>query len=209
MFIEAIDKLRCTNRHEDSWLVAKFVEMQDRDFREGELGCPVCEARYPVREGVVYFTPLRARTFTGLSDLPANQDALFALAAMLDLSAPDRTIVLCGSWTTFALRISEISEPHLFSVNGTPQEMPSERIHQVVSDNAIPLAPGSVDAIALDTGSSEAIIKSAVTALRDGGRLLGKTGIALPADVMPLASDTENWVARKTGGFIPLRRASR
>ena len=209
MFIEAIDKLRCVKSHEDSWLVAKFVEMRDRDFWEGELGCPVCEARYLVREGVVYFSPMRPRAAdpdVGARDTPED---LFALAAMLDLSAPDRTIVLCDSWTRFAPGLSDISEPHIFAVNAMSREGRSECIYDVVSDAAIPLAPGSVDAIALDARTSPEMISSAVSVLRDGGRLVAKARIEVPSEIVLLASADDHWVGQKQGSFIPLRRASR
>ena len=208
MFIEAIDKLRCLREHEDSWLVAKFVEMHGREFWEGELGCPVCEARYPVKKGIVYFSPMRPRV-TRESIISDSRDELFALAAMLDLSAPNRTVVLCEGWSSFAPGISEISDPHVFVVNTEMGFGPSECIHEMVSNAGIPLAAGSVDAVALDAASSVAMIRSAVKVLREGGRLVAAAGIGIPAGVTLLASDDRNWVAQKSGEFIPLRRASR
>jgi hypothetical protein len=208
MFIEAIDKLRCVQQHEDSWLVAKFVEMRDRDFWEGELGCPVCEARYPVHEGVVYFTPIRKvpQTEAARSHSP---DEMFALAAMLDLSAPDRVVVLCGAWSAFASGLSEVSEPHIFLVNGELGPAGSECIHSVVSDTAIPLAHNSVDAVALPAVAAGSFVQSAVAVLKEGGRLVGTSETAIPPGMLQLASDDRNWVARKQGDIIPLRRASR
>lgn len=208
MFIEAIDKLRCVRDHEDSWLVAKFVEMRDRDFWEGELGCPVCEARYFVREGVAYFSPMRPRPTLAQ---PADDSAedLFALAAMLDLSAPDRTVVLCDGWANFAEKISGISEPHLFVVNGPRREAPSECIYDVMSEAAIPLAAESVNAVALSAGCSAAMVQSAVRVLREGGRLVAGIGLEVPEEVFQLASDDRYWVGQKRGNLIPLRKASR
>lgn len=207
MFIEAIDKLRCVQEHEDSWLVAKFVEMRDRDFWEGELGCPVCEARYPVKQGTVYFSPV-VRSARATQDETHSPDELFPLAAMLDLSAPERAVVLCDGWSDFADALSEISEPHIFTLNGSNREGQVETIYRVVSDR-IPLASGSVDAVALDAGASAQLVESAVKVLRDGGRLVGKGSVDLPAQVLLLANDDRNWVAQKQSDFIPLRRASR
>ncbi len=208
MFIEAIDKLRCIRQHEDSWLVAKFVEMRDRDFWEGELGCPVCEARYPVKQGIAHFSPIRRSRARDVSPAQTPGD-LFALAAMLDLSAAERTVVLCDGWTAFAQGLSQISEPHIFAINSTEPTGPAERIHSVVSDGAIPLAPASVDAVALDVDSTPALIQSAVKTVREGGRIIGKSGVSLPDEVLLLANDERNWVAQKRSDFIPLRRASR
>lgn len=208
MFIEAIDKLRCTRQHEDSWLVAKFVEMRDRDFWEGELGCPVCEARYPVKEGVVYFSAIR-RTHAAVPSAASRPDELFALAAMLDLSAAERTVALCDGWTNFAQGLSGISEPHIFSVNSPQLSAPAERTYSVVSEAAIPLAPGSVDAVALDGSSTPALIQSAVRVLREGGRVVAKSSLTVPPEILVLADDGTNWVGQKKSDFIPLRRASR
>lgn len=208
MFIEAIDKLRCVRDHEDSWLVAKFVEMRGRDFWEGELGCPVCEARYMVRKGVVYFPPMRSSAAPA-APVNSSPENLFALAAMLDLSAPDRTIVLCDSWAHFCEGLSQVSGPHVFVVNGPERSTTSECIYPIVSERAIPLAHGSADAVALDAGSSADMIRSAVTVLREGGRLVGTTGVEMPADVLLLASDEHQWVAQKSAELIPLRKASR
>ncbi len=209
MFIEAIDKLRCVQEHEDSWLVAKFVEMRDRDLWEGDLGCPVCEARYPVKEGVVYFSPVRNAGGGVAAPAAGSPDELFALAAMLDLSAPERTVVLCDEWTAFAPALSEISQPHLFTLNADDVGGPVERIYRIVSSSGIPLAPASVDAIALDSGSSPALVGSALRVLREGGRLIGKSGVAVPDEVFLLASDENHWVAQKKNDLTPLRRASR
>lgn len=209
MFIEAIDKLRCVREHEDSWLVAKFVDMRDRDIWEGELGCPVCEARYMIREGVVYFAPMRPRAAAEEAEPNDSSEDLFALAAMLDLSAPERTIVLCDTWTRFASGLSEISEPHVFVVNGIPREAKSECIYEVVTSGAIPLAPGSADGIALDPSASPALIRSAVSVLKEGGRLVAGRESTVPDDVVLLASNETHWVGQKRGSFIPLRRASR
>ena len=207
MFIEAIDKLRCVQEHEDSWLVAKFVEMRDRDFWEGELGCPVCEARYPVKQGTVYFSSV-VRSDRAGQDETHSPEELFPLAAMLDLSAPERTVVLCHGWSDFAAALSDISEPHIFTINSAAPAGQAERIYRVVSDR-IPLASGSVDAVALDADASAQLVESAVSVLREGGRLIGRSGVDVPANVLLLANDDRNWVAQKQSDFIPLRRASR
>ena len=55
MFLELVDSLRCVRTHEDSWLIARADELVDRHIVQGELGCPVCEARYPIRDGVADF----------------------------------------------------------------------------------------------------------------------------------------------------------
>ena len=56
MFLELVDSLRCVRAHEDSWLVARADELVARHIVRGALGCPICEARYAVRNGIADFT---------------------------------------------------------------------------------------------------------------------------------------------------------
>ena len=48
MFIELLDLLRCTNAHEDTWLVASFKTVSNRFVMDGTLGCPTCSAKYSI-----------------------------------------------------------------------------------------------------------------------------------------------------------------
>ncbi|MGH7648269.1 MAG: hypothetical protein ACREND_09140, partial [Gemmatimonadaceae bacterium] len=61
MFIEIVDAFRCTRPHELTWLVASADRLEDRDIITGELGCPVCGARYPIVAGVADFRDDAAR----------------------------------------------------------------------------------------------------------------------------------------------------
>ena len=62
MFIEIVDAFRCTRPHELTWLVASADRLEDRDIVTGELGCPVCGARYPIAAGLAYFRDPDARS---------------------------------------------------------------------------------------------------------------------------------------------------
>jgi len=55
MFIPLVDSLRCPRVHDATWLVASIDRAEERDMKEGILGCPTCLAEYPVRDGIVYF----------------------------------------------------------------------------------------------------------------------------------------------------------
>ena len=55
MFIELLDLLRCTNAHEDTWLVASFKTVSNRFVMEGTLGCPTCSAKYSITSGIADF----------------------------------------------------------------------------------------------------------------------------------------------------------
>ena len=57
MFIELVDALRCPRPHEESWLVLAASRLEARHVLEGTLGCPVCHAQYPIRDGIVDLRP--------------------------------------------------------------------------------------------------------------------------------------------------------
>ena len=94
MFIELIDMLRCTRPHEDSWLVATFHEMLERDVVQGLLSCPVCTARYPITGGVAYFDELPG---AGDNEADGTMDDGTRIAAYLNLVEPG-VVVLGGTW---------------------------------------------------------------------------------------------------------------
>ncbi|MGH7754012.1 MAG: hypothetical protein ACREN5_14490, partial [Gemmatimonadales bacterium] len=65
MHIEMTELLRCPAGHPEAFLVLATAEMRDRTVRRGAVGCPVCGAEFPIRDGVVdftgYGTPSRAQ----------------------------------------------------------------------------------------------------------------------------------------------------
>ncbi|MGH7617800.1 MAG: hypothetical protein ACREPM_11270, partial [Gemmatimonadaceae bacterium] len=89
MFTPLVDTLRCPNAHDETWLVASIERAEERDIREGTLGCPVCLAEYPIRDGIVRFADV---TLPAL-EAPREDDAV-RLAAALDLTEPRMTAVL-------------------------------------------------------------------------------------------------------------------
>src|SRR4051812_31652364 len=113
MFIPLIDTLRCPNLHEETWLVASIDRAEERDMREGVLGCPQCLAEYPVRDGVVYFDPTISRgAFIAPDELQATR-----IAAALDLTETRMTAVLHGAWGAHAQLVRGMSPAQLLLVN--------------------------------------------------------------------------------------------
>lgn len=55
MFLELTEVMVCAWCRPAQGLIALVSEIRDRRVRSGHLGCPECEARYPVREGLVRF----------------------------------------------------------------------------------------------------------------------------------------------------------
>ena len=102
MFIELVDALRCPRPHEESWLVLAATRLEARHVREGALGCPVCRAEYPIRDGIADFSldmPRNAADRTRSAGEGSIQDVGAGdLAALLDLGDALGFVVLVGAW---------------------------------------------------------------------------------------------------------------
>ena len=97
MLLEVIDSLHCVADHDETWLVATVSEWRELEMWSGVLGCPICRAEYPVRDGVAAFTP----NDSGPSGLMApaahpTEDDVARLAALLDLRDAGGARCACG-----------------------------------------------------------------------------------------------------------------
>lgn len=206
MFLPLIDRLRCLNAHDDTWLVASIERVEARDVLEGTLGCPVCSAQYPIRAGVVLFGDAPP----GRDATPSGDDAL-RLAAALDLTDARMTAILQGTCGAHASVLRGVSPAQLLLVN-PPPGVPSGDGVSIVRAPVAPVVGGWADAAAMDGDASRPMAESLVTCLRGGGRLLAPVAVGVPADLVEMARDAEVWVARldregAAGPPISLRRA--
>jgi hypothetical protein len=210
VYLPLVDSLRCIAGHEDTWLVASIEIAEERDIRHGFLGCPVCLAEYPIRDGVVYFGVPVAESNTPPLRAAADEDAI-RLAAVLDLTDPRMVAMLHGTWGALAPLVRGFSSAQLLLVN-PPMEIASGDGVSVIHTAAVaPLARGSVDAVAIDSAPSPEMLESLVGALREGGRLAGPSDLTLPPGITELTRNDRIWVAERTEGatspLVSLRRA--
>jgi hypothetical protein len=204
VFIPLVDSLRCIAGHEDTWLVASIERSEERDIRHGFLGCPICFAEYPIRDGIAYFgvDPADA-TARAMPARVAEDDAL-RLAAALDLTDPRMVAVLVGSWGAFAPVVRGFSPAHLLLVNPPEGISSGDGVSVIRTASVAPLARGSMDAVALDSAVSPGMLESLVESLRGGGRVAGPVDLPLPAAAAELTRDDRIWVAERAEGAAPL-----
>jgi uncharacterized protein YbaR (Trm112 family) len=208
MFIPLVDMLRCIRPHEETWLVATIDRAEDRDIIEGTLGCPSCLAEYPIRDGIVVFDAGASRPEYRR---PSEQDVV-RLAAALDLVDPRMTAVLNGSWGAYAPMLRGVSPVPMLLVN-PPEGITSGDGVSIVLAATAPIAPSSVNAVAIDGSASSAMIASLARALRGGGRMVGPVTMALPDNLVEITRDSELWVARLdaeatvSAPILPTRRS--
>ena len=217
MFVELVDLLRCPHAHEDSWLVAAADETADRHIVHGSLGCPVCRAEYPIRDGVVHFDADAACATDADAPLPHLDDGERAaeamrLAALLDLSSAGGTVLLGGAWQGCADAVLALADVRVLLLD--PPRVPELRPEvSAVRGAPMPVAAGGVRGVALDERTADPErVAAAARAVRPGGRLVAPVAAAVPDGVTELARDGRHWVAERAAAppkLVPLARPER
>ncbi len=219
MFIELVDHLRCVRPHEDSWLVAASSVMAGRHVVRGVLGCPVCGARYMVRDGIADFRgdaadagPAGAAPAS--EALAPTEEEVMRAAALLLLTEVRGPVVLGGAWGALAPALAELAPAVYLIVNPVAPVPERTELSALLARGALPLAEATAHAVALDerTATDSGLLAGAARALRGGGRLLAPATAPLPEGVRELARDERHWIAERepqASAPIALRRPSR
>jgi uncharacterized protein YbaR (Trm112 family) len=182
MHLDVIPALRCPREHEESGLVLVADETRGRHVVTGVLGCPVCEAEYPIRAGVAYFVnPTAAAADT-------RNDEIIRTAAMLGLTEPGGVIMLGGQWASTADAISEIADALVLVVNPRARADYAERVSVLYAEQ-LPIAEAALRAAAID-----APVPNIASVLRPKGRLVATHAVPVPSDIAEIARDAEYWV---------------
>jgi len=210
MFIEMLDILRCVNSHEDTWLVASLRAISNRFVLDGTLGCPVCHAEYSIKKGVADFRQASGST-PRLSDRPpareSREELATRLGAFLNATEPGATLVLGGRWAEAAQELSVMTESRVLVLNPPRSVEESETVGLLLVSRDIPLAPGSVQGVAIDESFATEILGTVVRILRPGGRVVGPAASQPPMELAVIARDDLHWIAEKAAEMLPLRRA--
>lgn len=199
MFLDTVGTLRCPHEHEQSWLVLGTARMAGRDVLEGVLGCPVCNARFPVMQGTA---DLRLhpgpRPFAAATAPSVNSEEVLRLAALLGLTDAGGSVLLMGGQARYAVLLAAIAEVRFVLVNAPPDVPVENGQCAVLADERFPLASGGIRAAALDANTSDTLRDDVVRVLKIKGRLAGPASMAMPAGVGELARDATGWVAERT-----------
>ena len=198
MFLELVDSLRCVRTHEDSWLIARADELVDRHIVQGELGCPICEARYAIRDGVADFRGADRTSPTATSSAPPHDTQALALraAALLGLTDPGGLVVLAGDWSACADALLDLTEGvQLLALDPVPELRSGGALSLALIPDVLPLAAASARGIALDAAhSTPSLLAGAARALAPRGRLIAPASTLVPESLQELARDDEQWV---------------
>lgn len=215
MFIELVDALRCPRPHADAWLVLGADRMDGRNVMDGVLGCPVCDARFPIANGIADLRTGQGAAAAVVASqasapaLPPDAEQAMRLAAFLNLGDARGFAVLAGQWTAQATGVQAITDMHLLLVNPAPGVAIADGTSGMLADHRLPVAAGSAYGVALDRAASAALLAHAVQGVRPGGRLVAPVDLPVPEGVTELVRDTALWVAERAAAPGPLVSLSR
>lgn len=206
MFIDLIDILRCPRPHEQVWLVASSTSMDSRHIMEGELGCHVCEAHYPIHAGVADFGSWENERHLARSSAPPADSAALRLAALLGLTEPGGIVLLVGDSGGLAHPLAMlVGDTQLLVVNPAERIGIADNVSALTTSAALPLANGACRAAAIDaTHASPDFLNEVTRVLRSGARLVAPATVSLPDGIAELARDQSEWVGEQRGDRRPI-----
>jgi uncharacterized protein YbaR (Trm112 family) len=196
MHLDVIPALRCPREHEESGLVLVADETRGRHVVTGVLGCPVCEAEYPIRGGVAYFVNPTS------SAIDTRNDEIIRAAAMLGLTEPGGVIMLGGQWASIANAISEIGGALVLVVNPPAITHYDEPVSVMYAGDQLPIAEHALRAAAID---APVRVNNIASVLRPKGRLVATHAVPVPPEIAEIARDAEYWVGEASA--LPPRPA--
>jgi hypothetical protein len=168
---------------------------------EGLLGCPVCDARYPIHHGVADFTG--GMKVVRRPDTGSPPDAM-RLAAQLSLAEPGGIILLAGRQASSAEELAAITDVTCLVVSSAPSSSPA--VVSLEVGDRLPLADHLLRGAAVDEqhGGPEFLIEIA-RCVRGSGRIVAPAGSAIPHGTVLLARDEREWVGEVEASTAPVQ----
>jgi hypothetical protein len=214
LHLELVDALRCPVDHGDTWLVASIAEWSGRHIMRGTLGCPICQAVYPVEGGAADFTGSAGDGDAGkrASAPPADEASLLRLAAQLDLRESGGIVLLAGGYAAMASALEAVTAAHYVAMAGPgdPASLTAPEDVLLRIRDRLPFAAGSVRAVAIEGMLLHALDAGEIArVLRAGGRLVAPGAAPLPPGIRELARDEREWVGERLAEGVtpvPLQR---
>jgi uncharacterized protein YbaR (Trm112 family) len=194
MFIELTDHLRCPAEHDEAFLVLLPDRLEGRSVRNGTLGCPVCDRRFTLREGVFDAGDASAAPPAGATRLTPD-----AAAALLGLGGPGGYLVLAGApgadWRALSNLVPGVG---LVAVN-PPDSVADEEGVSVIRAGRLPLKSHSMRGVVLGSpyGGDPGWVREAARVLLPGLRVAGEGAIPDPALIDLMASADGVWVGTR------------
>ena len=200
LFIELTDHLRCPAPHDESFLVLLPDVVESRQVRSGTLGCPVCNATYPIIEGVVHFgapTAPAPQRPSAAPHHPSTPPPVAGLAAFLGLSGPGGYIAMVGDVASLARELAgSVPGVHVAAIDPPAGTLGSDRV-SVIEAPRIPVKGRQLRGVILGGGYGAAPewIAEGIRTVLPGLRVVGAGPAPVRDDLQVLAAADGWWVA--------------
>jgi uncharacterized protein YbaR (Trm112 family) len=195
MFIELTDHLRCPVEHDEAYLVLLPDAVEGRSVRAGTLGCPVCDRRFTVTDGVLDVGGAPGDQ----PDAEAGRLGAEAIAPLVGLNGPGGYLVLvggpAGGWRELAGMIPGVA---LVAVN-PPRGVEDVEGLSVLRGGRLPLKTGSMRGVVLGTpfGGERGWVAEAARVVLPGLRIVGEGETPPPELIDVLATAGGVWVGTR------------
>lgn len=197
MIVDLADALRCIRPHEPAALITSVDRLSGRQIVTGSLGCPVCDARYPVIEGAAVFDEASLERCRAAPAVPgADEAGVIRVGALLDLTDPAGWVLLEGAASAAGAALNALLDTAVVMLN-PPGPVPAGAELSVIYASVAPFSPGLLRGAALSQGVAPALADAVVGALRPGGRIMGPVSVSVPSGVAELARDARGWVGTR------------
>jgi hypothetical protein len=195
MFIELTDHFRCPADHDEAFLVLLPDRVEGRSVRAGTLGCPICDRRFALQDGVLD---------TGDSPspgAPAGPGKLTAeaLATLAGLSGPGGYLVLVGPPAALWRDVAELVPGVTLVAVNPPAEVVDEAGISVLRGGRLALKTSSMRGVVLGPpyGGDPGWVQEAVRVVLPGLRVVGEGPDPDPEVVDLMASAGGVWVGTR------------
>lgn len=193
MLLSLVDSLRCPADHEESPLVLSADAWRGTRISTGTLGCPVCHARYAIREGRVDFAGGATVDEARVPDQPSGLDPI-RLAAQLNLAEPGGIILLTGRYAAGVWDLAALVDA-IYVLVDSGGAVPDAAV-SIELAGRIPFANGSFRGAAVDQGrATPEFLAEVARTVRFGGRVIAPVTLQLVDGLLLLAQDEQEWVA--------------
>lgn len=174
MFIELSEALVCPACGPPQGLVVVVDRLDGRRVLDGFLGCPICEARFPIRAGVVELGagegPPRE-----LKSGPDSERVAVTIAALFDIRDGGGYILLDEALAPVAAKVAGLTggcEVISLADSAPGNDPPAPGVNRVTgAGGSLPVQSGRLRALAFGQ-PTEARLRDAIRALGPEGRLV-------------------------------------
>ncbi len=194
MFIELTEALRCPRVHEESYLVCVPAEMDGRRVVRGILGCPMCQAEFPIAAGIADLSdPLAPRSspLAPPSPLAPRSSPLTAAAAQafIDLRGPGGYVLLVGAAGRLGPELAAaLVRAHVVGVNPPSDVAPTDGFSILRSPDGLPIKRRSMRAVVVGHDAAQGgWLAAALDTVLPGLRAVIEDEAAEPAGFEELA----------------------